>query len=925
MKFKYQSSKDLEPYLELSEVINSTDKKQTHIVFQVLNGVVGDSRVIKVAQSAQQLGYRVTILGMSRTGENIYTTISGLDIILVKNPKFYLETIGKFENDLNIRDYRAFVYQYFESSKELLLKLKPDILHTHDMYGIEIGYLMIDFYSKNNINIPWVHDIHEYVLGLDHLPKNIMNYCTDFEAKRIHDPDYLFTVSNALADKLEEHYELKERPLIINNSPKLESFNPSYEPTLRKSLGLSKEQLLGVYVGRIGLNRGILNLVEVLSINNKLNIAIVTNQTDAFRKQCIRLAIDLNVEERLHFHNYVDNSEVSSFIRDADFGLNPLLSYGNSEVAIPTKVSEYVHADLPIVTSSTAAMAEFMQRHEVGTTFEPGNTFGLNQAIEELLSNYQRFKNNITEELKYRYSWDFAEHQLKDVYEKSLSTYESRPLFDVKTKYKVEDLRVFHGLSGAANQPYTITRGLRNIGFEVADSACFSSGNKMQYGRDFELSEGKSLRKNFYYFNRLLPKYDLFHFHFRSLFRMGNMAFPTGLDLLQFKSAGKVVIMSFRGGEVRLQSVFKKHTKFNYVDEDPNGLMTKMPEAQQKLLIDFCTAVCDQIIVSDPEMLTYVPDAKIVPRSIDLKLFQHKLDNFSSVETWEEEGPLIAHVPSREGVKGSHYVQKALEELKQEGHKFRFEFITGVAHDEVIELYSRSDIVIDQLRIGWYGVASVEAMALGKCTVAYIREDIEHHLTPFNKPIVNANPETIKDVIKELIYSRNKVIEKGRAGRKFVEDYHCMNKVATKYKNIYDEAYNNPKLVDAVASNNILLSMLEQELLKSAQLHNSQKITGILETKIAALKKQSSKLQISINNLETEKKKLKDSNVALSKKSRSLKATTSVPSIELINKPSSFIDKVFYFLNDGTDSKQIFDEPIRKAPFRVLKKLGLKK
>jgi|26BtaG_2_1085354.scaffolds.fasta_scaffold01223_6 glycosyltransferase involved in cell wall biosynthesis len=925
MKFNYQDSKELKPYLELSEAIDLDDDKKTHIIFQVLNGVVGDSRVIKVAQSAQQLGYRVTILGMSRNDENIYTNISGLDIILIKNPKFYLEAIGKFENDLNIRDYRSFVHQYFESSKELLLKLKPDILHTHDMYGIEIGYLMIDFYSKNNINIPWVHDIHEYVLGLDHLPKNIMNYCVDFEAKRIYDPDYLFTVSNALADKLEQHYSLRNRPLIINNSPKLESFNPEYEPTLRKSIGIGSEDLLGVYVGRIGLNRGILNLVEVLSLNNKLHIAIVTNQTDAFRKECVNLAKSLNVEERLHFHNYVDNSEVSSFIKDADFGLNPLLSYGNSEVAIPTKVSEYIHASLPIVTSSTAAMAEFMQKHEIGTTFEPGSTFNLNQAIINLVSNYKQFKNNITEDLKYRYSWDFAEHQLKEVYEKCLSTYEHRTLFNIKPKYNVEKLRVFHGLSGAANQPYTITRGLRNIGFEVADSACFSTGNKMHYGRDFELTEGKSLRKNFYYFNRLLPKYDLFHFHFRSLFRMGEMAFPTGLDMLQLKSAGKVVIMSFRGGEVRLQSEFKKHTKFNYVDEDPNGLMTKMPEDKQKLLIEFCTAVCDQVIVSDPEMLTYVPYAKIVPRSINLELFQYKADNISSIETWEEEGPLIVHVPSREIVKGSHYVREALEELKQEGHKFRFKFITNLAHDEVIELYSKADIVIDQLRIGWYGVASVEAMALGKCTVAYIREDIEHHLTPFNKPIVNANPETVKDVIKELIYNRNKVVEKGSVGRKFVEDYHCMNKVAIKYKNIYDEAYNNPKLVDAIALNSIILSMLEQELLKSAQLHSSKKITGILETKITALKKQSNKLQVSINNLENEKKKLKDSNVALSKKSRNLKAASSIRSIELIKKPSNAIDKVFYFLNDGTSNKQIFDKPIGKAPFRVLKKLGLKK
>ena len=82
MKFKYQSSKELEPYLELSEVIDLNNDKKTHIVFQVLNGVVGDSRVIKVAESAQELGYEVTILGMSRTKDNIYTSINNINVVL---------------------------------------------------------------------------------------------------------------------------------------------------------------------------------------------------------------------------------------------------------------------------------------------------------------------------------------------------------------------------------------------------------------------------------------------------------------------------------------------------------------------------------------------------------------------------------------------------------------------------------------------------------------------------------------------------------------------------------------------------------------------------------------------------------------------------------------------------------------------------
>lgn len=917
MKFKYQSSEELEPYLELSEVIDLNNDKKNHIVFQVLNGVVGDSRVIKVAESARDLGYRVTILGMSRSKENVYTTINKINVILIKNPSFYLQEIGVFEKDLNLRDYRAFSHQYFETCKDLLIDLHPDILHTHDMYGIEIGYLMISHLSKNNINIPWVHDIHEYAQGLDHLPKNIMNYCCDFEAKRIHDPDYLFTVSNALADKLEEHYELKERPLIINNSPRMDSFNREYEPTLRKKLSLDAEQILGVYVGRIGVNRGILNLVEVLELNTKLHIAIITNQQDVFRKECEQLAKDLNVAKRLHFHNYVDNTEVSSFIRDADFGLNPLLSYGNSEVAIPTKVSEYIHANLPIVTSSTAAMAEFMEKHQVGTTFEPGNTSELSRAINDLVVNYKMFKSNITEDLKYRYSWDYAEHQLKVVYELGLKTYQPIELFDISPKYDVKELRVLHGISGAANQPYTITRGLRRIGFEVADNVCMSTGNKMHYGRDFELTECTDREKLFYYINRLSSKYDLFHFHFRSLHRMPDFGFPTGLDLLQLKSAGKVVIMSFRGGEVRLPSVFKNVTKYNYVDENPGGLITSMPEEEQKAFIDFCKSVCDEVIVSDPELLTYVPDAKIVPRAIDLKTVPYKTNGFTSKENWEEVGPLIVHIPSRESVKGSHFIKKALEELREEGLKFRFRFATEITHEEVMELYAQADIVIDQLRIGWYGVASVEAMALGKCTVAYVREDIQHHLVPFGNPIVNANPENIKSVVKELVYNREKVVRQGVIGRKFVEDYHCSDKVALKYKNVYEDAYLNPRSVNPVVVNNYLLRMFEKDKSKLAQLRKANKQVESLTKSLAGFKKQNVKLRNHIKGL--------DSGVNLRIFSNINKYLSNSVNNSSGSEKNSIAGKVYYFINDGTSNKQIFDSPISKAPFRVLRKLGLKK
>lgn len=886
MKFKYQNNQDIEPYCNLIDLMNE-DCNKKHIVFQVLNNVTGDSRVIKTAESAKRFGYKVTILGMSRTEEDVFTVVEGLDVILLSNPTFRINKQKNSPSRKSREYYELLINSYYDSAKDIFKDLKPNLLHTHDIYGIELGFLFLNHLSILGKTIPWVHDIHEYVAGLDHVPHYVAEYCLQAEEKRIFSPDFLFTVTEMLADKLFENYKLSKKPIVLNNSPRLADFNSEYNQTIRKKIGLEDSDILGVYVGRINKVRGIYSLIELLKHSKKINFAIVTNQQDQFRADCESYAESLGVDDRLFFVDYVNSSEVSSFIQDADFGINPLLRYGNAEVSIPTKISEYLHAGIPIVTSDTDAMVRFIDETNVGVVFKSNSVNSLATAIDVLLENYDVFKTNITDDIKYRYSWDYSELYINSVYKDLFETYENRSLYDFNPKYKVEDLRVFHGLSGGANQPFTITRGLRKIGFKVADNAHLSPGNKMGYGRDFELIDSKNIRNVFFYLTRLSKNYDLFHYHFRSLYRVSNVGFPTGLDILLLKATGKIVIMSFRGSEVRLHSKFKEVNKYNYVDENPNNLTTKFPEFEQKRFIDFCTAICDEIIVSDPEMLTYVPNAKIVPRAIDLSLYpKESLFDFTSEERWNEEGPLIVHIPSREAVKGSKFIEEALHDLRNEGVKFRFKFIKDVSHDEVIKLYSEADIVIDQLRIGWYGVASVEAMSLGRCTVAYIREDIQNYLSEFNHPIVSANPESIKDVLLKLINDRNKVVEQGAIARDFVENYHCQEKVVSKYKSIYESAYKSPKEGDLPILNAYLLSMMESIMFNNSQL-----------------------------------KKIKNRNISYSNLIKDYKKQITQLESEKYNTLSRFK----HFFNDGTANKQVFDKPLRKSPFRIMRKLGIKK
>ena len=46
-----------------------------------------------------------------------------------------------------------------------------------------------------------------------------------------------------------------------------------------------------------------------------------------------------------------------------------------------------------------------------------------------------------------------------------------------------------------------------------------------------------------------------------------------------------------------------------------------------------------------------------------------------------------------------------------------------MTHGEALGRLAAADLVVDQLVLGWYGAVAVEAMALGRPVLAYIRED----------------------------------------------------------------------------------------------------------------------------------------------------------------------------------------------------------
>jgi glycosyltransferase involved in cell wall biosynthesis len=331
-----------------------------------------------------------------------------------------------------------------------------------------------------------------------------------------------------------------------------------------------------------------------------------------------------------------------------------------------------------------------------------------------------------------------------------------------------------------ANMPIQIVKALRTNGYE-AEHVQYSMGQGHRFGYELDqeinvkelggriLAHTKTLRS---YIER---DFDIFHFWNKSLFYRGDYSCNTGFDIPLLKARGKKVLFRFSGFDLRLPSKDKKvnpYSPFKY------GYTHKFDEKRQQLFLDFLSEHVDQFLVQDPELQQFCPEAKLIPRALDLTEW-----NYVGIE--KNDTPLVVHAPSNEAYKGTEFVLKAIEELQSESVNFDFKLITNMSHNEAKSWYEKADIVVDQLLIGSTGVLTLEAMALGKPVVLYLREELFSNFYD-EIPVANANPDTITSVLRKLIGDYEWRMHLSKVGRKAIEDRHDIKKVIHQYIENYN-------------------------------------------------------------------------------------------------------------------------------------------
>lgn len=254
----------------------------------------------------------------------------------------------------------------------------------------------------------------------------------------------------------------------------------------------------------------------------------------------------------------------------------------------------------------------------------------------------------------------------------------------------------------------------------------------------------------------------------------------------------KVIAVTYQGDDARQKDYSLKMFEYSIAQQVDSNYYPDGSDNKKRALIAKIDKFADLIYSLNPDLLHLLPSrAVFTPYAhIDLEQWQYTEGSLSTI-------PVVLHAPSHAGAKGTCFIVEAVNELKREGLLFEFVLIENMSNSKAKKHYERCDLVIDQLLAGWYGGFAVEAMALGKPVICYLREADMAYIPLAMKqelPIIQATPASIKEVLRMWLTKRfHELKPLSRQSREFVERWHDPIKIARRGLDDYQRIYEKKK------------------------------------------------------------------------------------------------------------------------------------
>lgn len=420
------------------------------IVVLIANPCVNDARVIREAEALAEAGHDVVVYAAWRSGLPVEERRNG--VVYRRKPIRALDAVMKLGEDgarsgpgaaHTSKPRRTLIDLYMaargatrwirplisEAVTPTVIEImrnryyfrdagaaKPDIVHAH-----ELAMLLAGSRIARSTGAKVVYDSHELETGRNGVWGRWEKWIRG-RAERwlIGRADRVITVSDSIAEHLEQMYAI-DRPTVVLNSPAIgEATSDTPARSLRHELGLGSGVPLAVYIGSVTRNRGLEQCVESLVHAPEIHIAAVGPREPDVEARLATMARQLGVSDRFHLVDPVPHAEVTSYVRSASASLimiqDVCLSY---RYCFPNKLLESMLAGLPIVAARLVELERMIERTGAGLTVDQTDPKAIADGIQQVVAQRARYAPGpeLIQNIAATYGWQVQKKKIVALFE----------------------------------------------------------------------------------------------------------------------------------------------------------------------------------------------------------------------------------------------------------------------------------------------------------------------------------------------------------------------------------------------------------------------------------------------------------------------------------------------------------------------------
>jgi glycosyltransferase involved in cell wall biosynthesis len=277
------------------------------------------------------------------------------------------------------RMYRVAMLLFFLRE---VLRLRPQVVHAHDAAMLIPGWL-----GARLVGARLVYDSHELATSVPYRERTWAWFVRSLESVIVPRCTAVITVSDGIAERLQELYKLSTRPSVIRNVSDLAGGGPG---GLRAGLGVGADTPVVLHQGAPAPGRGCEVLVDAIALLDDVRLVFLGDPEPGFGEELSRRITLRDVKDRVRMLPSVPLDELLSWTAEADVGVTLLQdTCENHRLALPNKLFEYVAAGVPVVASDLPETRRLVNEYGIGWCVKPDDPQALADTLRLALSHRQ--------------------------------------------------------------------------------------------------------------------------------------------------------------------------------------------------------------------------------------------------------------------------------------------------------------------------------------------------------------------------------------------------------------------------------------------------------------------------------------------------------------------------------------------------------